>query len=305
MILVEERTAHIDAEMLQQYKTLEARFDQAAKSYDLRYGPPSGSSPGNPLVTWLRAQHLAVLRDIFPPNASLLDIGCGTGEEAMSLVQTGYSVLGIDISPKMIWQAQAKAAGYGVLRGLLFRRLAAGRLAELDERGPFGGAYAGLGTLNTEPDLPGVARGLYDLLEPGAAFAATVLNRRCLYERLHTLRRAKPAVSVTRSAGWVEAQAGASSVIAPVRFYTPDEFAAAFAPLFTVESSIALPLWLPPVHLCDVYNENPGRFKSLEARDRRMRSWRGFRAWGDHFLMILRRAPQRQERDLSQPTDPH
>jgi len=278
----------INAEIIQQYKLLEARFDRAAKSYDLVYGPPSGSRPGNPLLCWLRDEHLAIVRDLVAPGAALLDIGCGTGEEALALARDGYSVLGIDVSPGMVWHAQAKLTGHGIRRGVLFKVLPAGRLANLDERGPFQGAFASLGTLNTEPDLPGVAQGLHELLEPGAPFVATVMGRRCLFESLYNWRRLKPGASLDRSGDWKESRAGASGVVAPVKFYDPDEFVAPFGGHFTVEVVMAFPLWLPPVHLHTVYSEHPARYARLLARERRMRTWKPFRARGDHFLMVLR-----------------
>ncbi len=275
------------ADLTEQYKTLEARFDQAAKTYDTHYGPPSGSRPGNQLVCWLRAEHLTLVRSLVPPGATLLDIGCGTGEEALRLAQDGYSVLGVDVSPGMVWQAQAKLAGYGLRRGALFRVRPAGRLAELDERGPFQGAYASLGTLNTEPDLAGVARGLHELLGAGAPFVATVMSRHCLYEALVGLRPGGRGVRLERSGGWTESRAGASDVIAPVRFYTPREFAAPFAEHFAVERVMAFPLWLPPIHLHARYRGDSARQRRL-VLERRMRTWPGLRAWGDHFLMVLR-----------------
>ncbi|MCZ7541329.1 MAG: methyltransferase domain-containing protein [Anaerolineae bacterium] len=275
------------ADLTAQYKTLEARFDQAAKTYDACFGAPSGSRPGNALLCWLRAEHLDVVRGLVPPGAALLDIGCGTGEEALRLAQDGYSVLGIDVSPGMVWQAQAKLAGYGLGRGALFRVRPAGRLAELDERGPFEGAYASLGTLNTEPDLAGVARGLHDLLAPGAPFVATVMSCRCLFEALRGLRPGARAERLNRSCAWSESRAGASDVIAPVKFYTPGEFAAPFAEHFTVERVMAFPLWLPPVHLHALYRAD-GAQQTRLALERRTRTWPGLRAWGDHFLMVLR-----------------
>jgi SAM-dependent methyltransferase len=290
MSAMAEQEKQIDSHLTQHYKTLEARFDQAARSYDLLFGPATGSRPGNPLVTRLREMHVALLREVFPKNASLLDIGCGTGEEALALVRAKYGVLGIDISAKMIWQAQAKAAGHDIRRGLLFRQLPAGRLETLDERGPFQGAYASLGTLNTEPDLAGLARGLHQLLEPGAAFVATVMSRRCLFEILHNVLRLKPGRTLRRGGEWRESRAGTGGVEAPVKFYRPGEFAARFAPHFTVESVMAFPLWLPPVHMHELFSENRDRFLQREKRDQLMRSWPVFRGWGDHFLMILRHA---------------
>jgi len=270
------------------YALLAARFDQEARQYDLRFGPPSGINPGNPLVTWLRQEHLEIVRALLPQGAAVLDIGCGTGEEALALVREGYSVLGVDISAAMVRQAQTKAAAYGLRRGLVFRTMPAGKLSTLDERGPFAGAYASLGTLNSEPNLAGVAMALHELLEPNAPFVATVMNRRCWFERWHAWKRLRPRDVLARPATWTETRAGASDVSAPVRFYFPDEFAQAFAPYFTVERVLAFPLLMPPVHLHELYRTRQAHFQKLEARERAWRGRRGLRNMGDHFLMVLR-----------------
>jgi hypothetical protein len=93
-------------------------------------------------------------------------------------------------------------------------------------------------------------------------------------------------------------------VVAPVRFYTPDAFAALFRPYFRVESVRAFPLWLPPVHLHELYRANPLRYRRREAWDRRMSTWPGFRAWGDHFLMILRHTAPPEQVGPTQPASP-
>lgn len=277
-----------DSELAAYYETISERFDAVAPHYDLQSGPPSGSRPGNRLVTWLRSEHLAIVRDLVPENASLLDIGCGTGIEALALVQDGYSVLGIDISPAMVRQAQIKVAAFGIRFGAMFKALPAGQLSELDERGPFQGAYASLGTLNTEPNLPAVAAALHDRLESGAPFVVMVMNRRCWFEISYNLRRGQPGKTLDRSEEWGESRAGTGDVIAPVRFYTPAAFAAHFAEYFEVERVIAFPLLLPPVHMAELYYRREEHFQRLLGRERRMREWPGFRAGGDHFLMVLR-----------------
>jgi len=46
------------------------------------------------------------------PNATVLDIGCGTGSLSIVLAELGHKVTGIDLSPSMISHAQTKAAAH-------------------------------------------------------------------------------------------------------------------------------------------------------------------------------------------------
>jgi SAM-dependent methyltransferase len=47
-------------------------------------------------------------------RSPVLDSGCGTGEHALMLAERGHEVVGLDISPRAIEQAEAKAAERGL-----------------------------------------------------------------------------------------------------------------------------------------------------------------------------------------------
>ncbi|NJN16228.1 MAG: class I SAM-dependent methyltransferase [Oscillochloris sp.] len=53
---------------------------------------------------------LDALFDSYPPEAPILDVGCGSGDLAIGLAQRGHTVLGIDIVAAAIEAAQQKAA---------------------------------------------------------------------------------------------------------------------------------------------------------------------------------------------------
>ena len=55
-----------------------------------------------------------LLRLAPPPPARVADLGCGTGTLSVLLAAEGYHVTGLDLAPKMVARARAKAAGGGV-----------------------------------------------------------------------------------------------------------------------------------------------------------------------------------------------
>jgi SAM-dependent methyltransferase len=59
-----------------------------------------------------------------PPGGSILELGAGTGRVAAALAERGFSVLGLDISPAMLAQAEARRAALPaeVAERLAFRR---------------------------------------------------------------------------------------------------------------------------------------------------------------------------------------
>ena len=61
-----------------------------------------------------RAAWSDLLTRMLPPApARVADLGCGTGSLAVLLAEQGYAVSGIDLSPRMVDRARAKAATAG------------------------------------------------------------------------------------------------------------------------------------------------------------------------------------------------
>ena len=50
-----------------------------------------------------------------PPPARVADLGCGTGSLSVLLAERGHSVVGVDVSPRMLDRARSKAAAIGVV----------------------------------------------------------------------------------------------------------------------------------------------------------------------------------------------
>ena len=63
----------------------------------------------------LRSLWWDVLEPVLPrPPSRIADLGCGTGSLAVLLAERGHDVVGVDLSPRMLDRARAKAAAHGV-----------------------------------------------------------------------------------------------------------------------------------------------------------------------------------------------
>src|SRR5690242_13263096 len=166
-----------------QYRAAAARaFSRSAPLYDAEHA-------ANPLARWTRARSLAVLDAAFAPGDRVLELGCGTGTEAIHLAGRGVTVVATDAAPAMVATLAAKLAPGGSAAALAARItplvLPAGRAGELVERtgpGSFDGAYSSFGPLNCEPTLAPVVAALAALVRPGGRVVISLINRYCLWE---------------------------------------------------------------------------------------------------------------------------
>ncbi len=116
------------------------------------------------------------------PTRRFLDLGCGTGEHSRHFAEQGWTAVGIDVSEKMIADANEIAGSTeagGSARFELRDIAEAGGLPEV----PFGAALCVGNTLafsRSEAELDAVLGGVASALEPGASFLLQMLN----YDRL-------------------------------------------------------------------------------------------------------------------------
>jgi ubiquinone/menaquinone biosynthesis C-methylase UbiE len=269
------------------YDGISRAFDSSAGSYDSLY-------QANPIMAWMRKVSLATIRDTFAPGSRLLEIGCGTGDEALALASEGYQIVATDISPGMITAGRTKAQIQGIT-GVTWIPLPAGQLYDLigDEgSGAFDGAFSSFGPLNCEPDLGRIADALARLLRPEGALVCSVMNRWCAWEISWALLHLRPGEAIRRlGPGWQPAglasPEGDKSMM--VRYYTPRTFLRALAPHFGLEKVCGLPVMLPPPYLSHLAKRYPALLEFSAYLERRLRNRFPFHSLGDHFLAVLTR----------------
>jgi ubiquinone/menaquinone biosynthesis C-methylase UbiE len=262
-----------------QLRATQDAFDSVAADYD-------GPTGNNELIQDMRNEMWRWLDATFAPGSQLIDLGCGTGIDAIRMAQLGHNVVATDWSPQMAQRTSDRAASGQLTDRVRVLPLGAHELHQLNGSGVYDGAYSNLGPLNCVPDLGEVSRECARLLKPGGALVFTVIGRVCLWEIAHYLPRWKWArVKVRFARGSVPV--GMNKHTIWMRYYGPREFYRAFDDHFALTHYRGLCVLAPPPYLTWIRERHSPWYEWLWRLDRRVAGWPVLREVGDHFLIVM------------------
>jgi ubiquinone/menaquinone biosynthesis C-methylase UbiE len=261
-----------------------APFDAVALQYDDTF---TSSAVG-------RAQRLAVWRELaklFRPGDRVLEIGCGTGEDACFLAQRGVQVTACDSSSQMIAVTRRKIAGYGLQKLVTPIEVPAQHISNLWTSKPFDGAFSNFGVLNCVPDLSQLASDLASILSPMAHVLLCWMGPTCFWEIAWYLAHGdrNKAFRRLRQDGLTTRIAATASI--HVRYPSVRSLAQAFAPHFRVNSVIGVGIAVPPSYAEAWAQRHPHWLRFCEGFDALLGKSPGIRLLGDHVLVGLQRTP--------------
>lgn len=255
-------------------------FDALAATYDAEFTE-------TPLGRRLRARVWACLERHFRPGQHILEVGCGTGEDAVWLAQRGLTVTASDVSAAMLAVAERKAARAGVAGRVITRRLALEALAGADFEQVFDGLLSNFGALNcVAPEV--LARSLGRWVRPGGRAVLVVMGPCCLWEITWFLLHGHPRTAFRRlRPGGVMAEVGGQKV--HVFYPAPGRLARMLAPEFRLLRLWGLGVAFPTTDAASLVNRRPGLLDRLDRLEARLAGAFPFRLLGDHYVLELER----------------
>jgi ubiquinone/menaquinone biosynthesis C-methylase UbiE len=254
-------------------------FDRVAAEYDALW---TTSAIG-------RLQRRAFWHRIDPlvrPADRVLDLGCGTGEDALHMMERGAIVSGIDASREMVRVARARGVNAQQLTieslgSRIGARTSAGRGLELPSSA-FDGAISNFGALNCVTDLEPVADALRRLIRPGGFLAICLMGTRCAWETGHFLLRGDPRRAFRR---W---RRGGTVSSFDVRVTYPGirQVNLIFRPWFKPAGRYGIGLCVPPSYVGHLRQTTLARLGRIDAA---IAWWPVLRALSDHQLHVFER----------------
>jgi len=264
-----------------QLRDTQQAFDSVAADYD-------GPRGNNAAIQDMRAEMWRWLDLSFMPGSRLLDLGCGTGLDAVHLAGLGHQVTASDWSPAMVERTRDRAERAALGERVQALAVGAHELARIAGEARFDGIYSNLGPLNCVPDLDDLATQCDRLLAPGGAMVFTVIGRYCPWEWLHYVKQGRwQRAGIRFARGTVPVGMNGKTIW--TRYYTPAEFCEPFKAAFEVEHTRGVCIFVPPPYLLQLREQHPAWYERLWRLDRRVAGWPVVRQWGDHFLVVLRK----------------
>jgi len=246
-----------------------APFDSAATNYDSDFTQ-------TPLARALRAIVWKRLDSLFPPGARVLELACGTGEDARHLAERGVHVLATDQSEKMLEVAKSKCAGLPVE----FARLDMSNWELVNSNlSRFDGAFSNFGGLNSITNYQLLSSNLQSLIRPGGKLLFVIMGRHCAWEILWHLLHGDTATAFRRwRHGGALARVGEATMT--VHYPSTTELRRAFAPHFRLVRVLPLGNFLPPSYLEPLTRRRWFPFQVFTRLDRQL-PWP---LWADHTI---------------------
>ena len=228
-----------------------------------------------------------ILRQTFKRGDRVLEINCGTGEDALFLARNGISVMACDASEQMITIANRRLLEEAPQAEINFRTLPSEQLSDLQPNIPFDGVLSNFSGLNCVEDVREVARQLAALVKPGAQALLCFSTRVCLWEIAWFALRGDFRRAFRRMRGRTNATVGGQVV--RVWYPTMRQLRAAFSPWFTLQSCVGSGVAIPPSYVEMWAQQHPRMFRMLCAVDRHLKMLPLLRVCGDHMLLVFRR----------------
>ncbi len=262
-------------------------FDTAAPRYDAQFSRRIAAR-------WLRAMVHRRVDPLLANDSLILEIGCGTGEDAVHFARQGHRVFATDVSEGMLEETRRKRESEPAQTR---RRITVATLDAADPCTPalesssdFDLVFSNFGALNCVRNHEPVIEFAHDVLRPGGHLALTVMGRYCPWEFLGFALRGDFKRATRRWQGVSDwRQAGATQrVWYPTISGTRD----LCRTRFRIHGIFGIGALLPSTEFFGVCERWPRLFRGVAHVEDIMASHWPLNRLNDHFLIVAQKVAE-------------
>ena len=258
-------------------------FDDVALTYDQDF---THSNIGKAL----RESVWKYLDKVLEKNSQLkiLELNCGTGEDAIRFAKQGHKVFATDLSEEMAKFTSEKVKMYGLQQRVDVFTCDARAIDQFDFPTDFDLVFSNFGGLNclNSADLEKLSADLFQLLKPDGRFIAVVMPRFCIWESLYFLakfdfnkvlrRNTQNSLPVRVGDAFVDSW-----------YYSPAQFNRIFQDYFKKLATKPVGVAIPPSYMEGRIGEKNKVMDQLNHLENFLGSISSLAAMSDHFLIDM------------------
>lgn len=253
-------------------------FDTAAARYDQAF---THSVIGRLQRRYVREQLTKILAAHQPKK--ILEVNCGTGEDALWLSGQNYEVIATDISEAMIGVAKSKnPSGNPEFKTV-----------DLNEIGPyfkdeqFDLIFSNFGGLNclSEVQLELFFKNASALLSEKGKLVLVLMPKNTLWEQFYFFSKAKFREMSRRKKDSAIANVDGESVI--TYYYNPNEMVRLADYYFKLGSVHPIAFFVPPSYLEPFFKDKTRLLSALDRMESTIKNRKGLSKYADHYFITL------------------
>lgn len=257
---------------------MKASFDQAALRYDTAFTLSEIGKMQRNLVYKQLSKHLASVRNI-------LEINCGTGEDAIWLAKQNFKVTATDISPKMIEVAEKKRT----FENLNFITADIKTIAATFEGQEFDLIFSNFGGLNclSKSELEIFFRDANSILSEKGKLVLVIMPKNTLWEQFYFLAKAQFASVFRRKKESVLVNVDGENV--RTYYYNPKDIVNLAKKDFEPVAQNPIGFLVPPSYLESFFRNKKRVLRVLNASERKLSGWSFLSKHADHYIITLQK----------------
>ena len=257
---------------------METSFDKAALNYDTTFTNSQIGQLQRNLVYKQLSKQLDSVQNI-------LEINCGTGEDAIWFAQQNFKITATDISQKMIDVAKSKAP----FNNLNFQTADINSIATTFENEQFDLVFSNFGGLNclSAQELENFFKTVPSILSDKGKLVLVIMPKNTLWEQFYFLAKAQFSSVFRRKKELVFANVEGKNV--PTYNYNPKDIVNLAKVNFKMLETKPIGFFVPPSYFESFFKNKKGILKFLNSLENRIKNWSFLSKFADHYIIILQK----------------
>jgi ubiquinone/menaquinone biosynthesis C-methylase UbiE len=268
----------------QNFFSVTASFDHIAASYDSSFTNTAIGTLQRKLV-WNYIE--TIIHEL--PGIEILELNCGTGEDAVLFGERGFNIVATDISMEMLKVTEQKARQASLQHKVHVRHFDIEAFDETLFDKKFDLIFSNFGGLNCIPpdSMKTLLKKIPSILNPEGRMIAVIMPKHCLWESVYFLLKFQLGKAFRRwTSQAVRAHVAGNEV--DTWYYNPSQIKKMQGQAFSKIVYRPIGLALPPSYLGNYFASRHKILMWLNSQEKKLQPFTFLSKFADHFIIDLK-----------------